>query len=334
MPKSHPTIHDVAESAGVSKSLVSLVLCGSPMVSDKRRNAVLAAIQELGYRPNANARGLAAHRTSIVGVVISDTRNPWFADFLDSFEASLRERGQRTLLGNGRQDGAVQRDLVEAFLELRVDGLCIGGTFAEPDAMTSVLSSVPAVLVHNLDLRLPQGDVVATNYRAGAIQAVGALVEMGHRSIAHLGGPGGVSDERRAGYEAGMREHGLERSIRVEYTDFTNQGNDAAADRLLEGSARPTAVLAVNDLAGMAALAAAGRAGLKVPEQLSVIGADNTRLASLPQVAMTSIDQNSEALGSNAASRLIARIDDPTLPPAEDRVEPELVVRRTTGPPP
>jgi len=304
------------------------------MVSEKRRQAVLDAIQELGYRPNANARSLAAHRTATIGVVISDTRNPWFADFLDSFEAELREQGQRTLLGNGRLDPEVQRDLIEAFLELRVDGLCLGGTFAEPEALGPLLLGVPTVLVHNLDLRVPHVDIVVNDYQAGAFDATSRLIELGHERISHLGGIGGVSAERRKGYERALREHGLEKWIRVETTDFTNEGNDAAAERLLAADDRPTAIFGVNDLAGMAVLAAAARAGIAVPGQLSVVGADNTRLAGLPQVAMASLDPNNKVLGAKAASQLLARIDDPRQPSVEHQIPPELVVRGTIAPAP
>src|ERR1700754_539057 len=137
---SKPTIRNVAERAGVSKSLVSLVMRGSPHVSDRRRKAVLKAARELGYRPNAVARSLVEGRTRLIGAIVADLHNPFFAEFLDGLQETLHGEGLRMLVGSGRWDPLFEAEAVEAFLEMRVDGLVLLSVV--PDSLKEAAASV------------------------------------------------------------------------------------------------------------------------------------------------------------------------------------------------
>lgn len=329
-----PTIHDVAARAGVSKSLVSLVLRGSPHVSEARRKAVLKAIDDLGYRPNTMARSLVERRTHIVGVVISDMRNPWYVDLVENFQMLMCERGMSVLLGNGRLDASTDESLVEAFLRLRVDGLFLVGSLPLTDAIIASARSVPTVVGSSRDMKLPRVDTVANDDHLGATLAVDHLVALGHRRIAHLGGGvGNVAQARRAGYEDAMAWHGLSDETRVECCDFTESSGYEAAMKLLRARSRPSAIFGLNDVACIGALSAADELGITIPGQLSLVGYDNTSLAAMPRVSLTTVDPMNSEVGRVAAEMLFARVQHRLRPAVERLIEPRLVVRGSSAPP-
>lgn len=232
----HPTIRGVAERAGVSKSLVSLVLQGSPRVSAARRQAVLAAIEELGYRPNAAARSLAARRTHTVGVLLHDMRNPWFVEVLDGLNSLLQAHGLRMLMIDARLDRRAGQDFARTFQELRVDGIVIVGTLPDTDGLAEVAERLPTVIAGNHEPRLPRVDLVANDDERGARLATEHLIALGHRRIAHIAGQGQVGELRRRGFEAAIRSHGLSASAVVESGDGTEEGGYRAAVRLFHPS--------------------------------------------------------------------------------------------------
>ncbi|MEV5707365.1 LacI family DNA-binding transcriptional regulator [Actinoallomurus sp. NPDC052274] len=331
VPAAKPTIRNVAERAGVSKSLVSLVMRGSPHVSEARRQAVLKAARELGYRPNAVARSLVEGRTRLIGALVADLHNPFFAEFLDGLQESLHGAGLRMLVGSGRWDPQFEAEAVEAFLEMRVDGLVLLSVV--PETLTDTAKNVPVVVVGERDI---EGvDIVVDDDELGGRLAIDHLVELGHRRIAHIeGAPSTTAHYRRAGYEHAMRRHGLEDRIVVEPGDFTEEGGYRAAHKLLDHPEPPTAIFAPNDLVATGVLSAADERGLSVPNDISIVGYDNTHLAAIRHIALTSVDQPRRDMGRVAAERLCARIDDPLRVPKQTLVVPHLVIRSTTGPVP
>ncbi|MGX4693989.1 LacI family DNA-binding transcriptional regulator [Streptomyces sp. JNUCC 63] len=329
-----PTIRDVAARAGVSKSLVSLVLRGSDSVRPEKRQAVLAAIDELGYRPNAAARSLSERRTRTVGVLLNDMRNPWFVELLDGLNSRLYDSGLHMLLADGRLNRRLGEDLTRTFTELRVDGLVAVGTLRDPQALRTAAGRLPTVVAGTREPDLPGVDVVVGDDEHGARLATEHLVVLGHRHIAHIAGHGAVGELRRRGFEATMREHGLAGTAVVEQGDLTEEGGYRATVRLLSRPGRPTAVFAVNDMTCVGALSAAEESGLRVPRDLSLVGYDNTYLSRLRHLWLTTVDNASHDVGRRAAQRLLDRIDDPDRPRAVDLTTPYLEVRGTTAPPP
>lgn len=328
-----PTIRDVAERAGVSKSLVSLVLRGSDQVRPERRQAVLAAVEELGYRPNAAARSLSERRTRTVGVLLNDMRNPWFVELLDGLNSRLHDSGMHMLLADGHLNRRIGGDLTRTFTDLRVDGLIAVGTLPPSETLRTAAAQIPTVVAGAREPALPRVDVVANDDEHGARLATEHFIGLGHRRIAHIAGQGVVGELRRRSFETVMREHGLARMAIVEQGDLTEEGGYRAMVRLLGARERPTAVFAFNDIACVGALSAAEELGLQVPRDLSLAGYDNTYLARLRHLWLTTVDNASHDVGRRAAQHLLDRIAHPTAPSRTVLATPTLEVRGTTGAP-
>lgn len=326
------TIVDVALLAGVSKSLVSLVLNDSPLVRPDKREAVLTAIDTLDYRPNTAARSLVQVRTRAVGVVLNDLRNPWFLESLRGINDVLAENGLHMLLGEQRLGMAGGQSIVSMFLDRNMDGLILAGTMPQTADLENAAKKSPTVVLSSRNFSLPGVDVVANDDAAGARMAVEHLICLGHRKIAHVAGDSGhVARLRAEGYGATMRANGL-RSV-VERSGNTEEQGYASALRLLRRSDRPTAVFAVNDLSAVGVLDAAFELGISVPKQLSVVGYDNSYLTGIGHISLTSVDAAGYGTGIAAAQALVRRIATPEAPGTETLLAPELVVRRSSGPP-
>ncbi len=328
------TIVDVALRAGVSKSLVSLVLNDSPLVRPDKREAVLAAIEALDYRPNTAARALVQVRTRAVGVILNDLRNPWFLESLRGINDALAENGLHMLLGEQRLGSAGGQSIVSMFLDRNVDGLILAGTMPQTADLEDAAMKAPTVVLSSRNFSLPgvAVDVVANDDAAGAQMAVEHLISLGHRRIAHVAGDSGrVARLREEGYRSSMRAHGL-RSV-VKRSGNTEEQGYAAGLQILRQTDRPTAVFAVNDLSAVGILDAAFDLGISVPRQLSIVGYDNSYLAGIGYIGLTSVDAAGYGTGMAAARALVRRIAAPETPGAVTLLAPELVVRRSSAAP-
>jgi DNA-binding LacI/PurR family transcriptional regulator len=324
-----PTIRTVAAQAGVSKSLVSLVLQNSPRVSEQKRQAVLEAMAELGYRLDPVARSLAERRTRTIGIVIDDLSNPWYVELLEGLRPVLHEHGLRPLLADGR----TEPDAVQALSDLRVDGLVLVGTptATAVDQVNGLTSSIPTVVAGTREPLLLTVDVVANDdYRGGRL-ATTHLLDLGHRRVAHIIGEGEVGRLRRTGYEAVMADAGLGPvCVPGDWTEATGRQVGYA---LLRYPDRPTAIFAANDLSAVGVLTAADDLGLRVPQDLSVVGYDNTVFAKLDRLSLTTIDSHIAEVGQLAGRTLTARLTGDTGTAGTRLLSPALVVRSSTGPP-
>ncbi|MDN3025556.1 LacI family DNA-binding transcriptional regulator [Streptomyces sp. S.PB5] len=327
-----PTIRDVADRAGVSKSLVSLVLRGSDQVREEKREAVLKAVRELGYRPNAAARSLSEQRTRTIGVLLNDLRNPWFVDLLDGLNSLLHDNGLHMLMADTRLNRRTGQDMTGPFLDLRADGLVVIGTLPDPAALGALTERIPVVVAGAREPVLPGVDLVANDDEQGARLVTEHLIGLGHRRIAHIAGYGAVGELRRRSFEAAMRAHGLEGV--VEPSDMTEEGGYRTTVRLLSRPDRPTAVFAVNDIASVGVLSAAEELGLRVPRDLSVVGYDNTRIASLRHVWLTTVDSANHEVGRRAARCLLDRLEGGGGAGRVHLAAPTLEIRGTTAAPP
>lgn len=322
-----PTLHDVAARAGVSKSLVSLALQGSPKVAPASRDAILAAADELGYRPNRTASSLVRQRTHTIGVHILDLHNPVFAEILDGVQEGVRGHDYSTLLVTGNADPRVERTEITRLLESRVEGLVLIAHRLADDDLAEIAAEVPTVVVTWRTDGIPGLDSVAGDDVSGAELAVDHLVELGHTSIVHIsGGDNRIAWERRAGYDRAMARHGLQ-SVVVEGA-FSEGGGHAGAERAVDAGA--TALVVANDLAAIGALAALRARGLRVPEDISVVGYDGMRL--LDSLDITTVAQPLADMGRVAADLLMERIERPDRPSVHREVDTRVVVRGTSGP--
>ncbi|WP_088318187.1 LacI family DNA-binding transcriptional regulator [Kineosporia sp. R_H_3] len=327
-----PTMDDVAQRAGVSRALVSLVMRESPKVSPERRAAVLAAAADLGYSPHAMARQLAQRTSTVLAVLVSDLHNPYFADIVESVDTAAREAGLDMILSTGGRRPAGERRAVETMLGFRPAGLVLLSPVVPQAVLEAASVSTPVVAVERT-VALPGVDTVTDDGRAGSRLAVDHLVGLGHRDVVHLdGGQGAQSSTRRRGFVDAMRAHGLE--PRVEPSEYTEEGGAAAVARLLAAGTRFTALVAANDINAIGALSALADAGLRVPEDVSVVGYDNTSLAAMRHVGLTTVDQPRAEMGRLAVAAVVERIAGRRTTPTRHRLQPSLVVRTTTAPPP
>ena len=334
-----PTIRDVAERAGVSKSLVSLVMRGEPMVREEKRRRVHQAADELGYRMNLAARSLSDVRSRTIGVLVADLRNPLLVDVVERAGQVFEDEGLSTLLisavipARPASGPRIDDRAIGALKDLRVEAMLVVGSVPDRKALAEVLGDMP-VVVAAAGAEGLRADVVRNDDHLGMRLVVDYLVAGGHTAIAHLGGLGGdVAEERVAGYCAGMAHHGLESKIEVADSDFTEDAGYRGAARLLRGRRPVTAIAAVNDLAAVGAMSAVADAGLRVPGDVAITGYDDTFVSAIRQVSLTSVNPDSSGIGSLAAHCVLRRIEDPGRPEEEHLLPPRLVTRYSSGVP-
>jgi DNA-binding LacI/PurR family transcriptional regulator len=325
---SRPTIYDVARAAGVSKSLVSLVLGGSSRVSDSSRAAVQEAIRDLGYRPSRAASDLAAGRTNVVGVLIDDYANPWFVDLLRGLAHVFGDDGYRLSVVDSATDWRSE-DPVEVMLSMRVDGIVVAREL--PDAL--IHGTSPPFVIAGTRHTPPHGlDVIANDDDLGARLATEHLLGLGHRHMAFLSVAGGAGDMRRQSFEESARRGGA----RAIVTDYSGPATEAAgfdsAMKVLATHPEVTAIFGANDVMAIGALGAARQSGRHVPDELAIIGYDNTSLARTRLIDLTTVDDDSFGVGREAARLLLAKMADLDPLGVVRRLQPRLMVRGTTGP--
>jgi DNA-binding LacI/PurR family transcriptional regulator len=292
---------------------------------------VLAAAERLGYRPNLLARNLASRRTMTIGVLLNDLHNPFFAEVADGILEAADQTDYRVLFSTGRRRPAAEAHAVEAFLELRLDGIILVSPHLPAGRVEAAAMEVPLVVVCRA-LRSKAVDTVSNDEQEGARLAVDHLVGLGHEQIVHIdGGRGAGGPPRRAAYRTAMRRQGLANQVRVVRGDFTELSGARAVTALLDSGPLPTAVFAANDLSAVGALDRLEEAGLRVPDDISLVGYDNTGLAAMHHMSLTTVDQPRAMMGRLAVETLLERIGHARSSAVNHVVSPSLVVRRSTA---
>ncbi len=328
-------MQDVADLAGVSRALVSLVMNDSPQVSNSKREAVLQAAEELGYRPNLMARSLAQRRTSTVGVLVDDLRNPFFGEMVEGIETAAEKYGFQVLILNGHRDARRERSAVETLLQFQVEALALVGSRLDDTEIARAGRTVPTVVVAAGD-SLPEVDTVVTDGGRGAALAVQHLIDLGHQRIVHVDGGANVSaPERRAGYREAMKAAGLNKHIEIVAGGDDEEDAIGAVEAIRAADHPPSAIFAFNDMLAAGLLDRLHSAGISVPADMSLVGFDNTQVARLGRISLTTIHQPRQSMGTLAVEALLARMGHPTpQDPIRHTLTPRLVVRSTTGPVP
>ncbi len=325
------TAHDVAARAGVSQPTVSLVLSGNPRarVAKHTRDRVLEAARELGYRPNLLARGLVQQRSFALGIVVPDLDNPFFTEVVSGAERVATEAGYAVLLGDAKQTAASRH--VEMLRARLVDGVILdaGSAATLPD---DLLAELNAVVVDEPAGRLPG---IATDAEGAGRLAAEHLLTLGHREVAFLG-PATDSytfRQRERGFVRALRAGGIGIATeRLRRAPATVSGGLQGMRELLGAGARPTAVFCANDLTALGALKACLVAGVRVPDEMSIVGCDDIEMARIVTPELTTVMVPARGLGARAARLLLQRIEGSARKPMSTKPLPvELVVRGTTG---
>lgn len=334
-----PTILDVASLAGVSKSTVSNVVRGLPGVSEPTRLRVRLAIDDLGYRPNVLARQLVQQRTNILGVVVGDLANPFFAEMAKLVERHAAARGYTAMFCNTEGDSQSEVAGVETLLEYRVAGIVFLTFSGDSRTMRETLEhQVPVVFV---GCHEDWGDVVSVDDARGGKLGTRHLIDVGHRRIAFVSIPEleDRSDESRwLGYCEALAQADLGPVVRIRWSPPSDHGLVDGIDRRLldvfSGSERITAVFASNDVAAIALQELADRVGLRVPGDLSIVGFDDVPMAGLARISLTTLAQPRDELARLGIAALADRIERKLSgPPRTTLVGVDLVARRSTAPP-
>jgi DNA-binding LacI/PurR family transcriptional regulator len=347
---SRPRLEDVASRAGVSTASVSLVLRGRPGPSAATREAVLVATRDLGYRVDRTASLLARRRTQLLGVTM-DVRSTFHAELLEDLQAAADERGYDIVVSPLTRTRD-ERRAVESLLDFRCEALLLLGPRLS-DAELAALAVEHHVVAIGRRAEGAGVDVVRAADDVGVGLAVEHLAGLGHRDIAFVDGPRGpIATLRRQGYRRAMRRLGLvETAVVVEGGDDEEAGASAAtrlhatepskghvsppatSREATDGRAAPTAVVAFNDRVALGLLDRLRRAGVGVPGHVSVVGYDDSPIARLATVDLTSVSQAPEAMAVAAVEAATQRLDDGRTYAVDVVLEPHLVVRGTTAPP-
>jgi DNA-binding LacI/PurR family transcriptional regulator len=338
-PGASPTIFDVAALAGVSKSTVSNVIRGTDGVAASTRDRVERAIEILGYRPNVLARQFVQQRTTILGVLVGDLDNPFYAEMAKRVERYAFDAGYTAMFCNieGEEDFALSR--VESLLEQRVAGVLFLAFFGRsPDVQRRLDATAPVVFA---GLREDWGDSVSVNDSGGAKLATGHLIELGHRRIAYLTTDHvepRASRARLGGYRSVMRAAGAAPGPVITWAadseDATVKNQRVRLLDQLTGRNGVTAVFCSNDLGAIGLLEFADRHGIDVPGELSIVGFDNVQLAGLARISLTTVSQPFDDIARMGVEAVLGRLSGSiTGAFRHEVVRPELVVRTSTGPP-
>jgi DNA-binding LacI/PurR family transcriptional regulator len=324
-------LEDVAAHAGVSTASVSLVLNNLPGPSSETRERVLQVADELGYRPDRTARLLASRRRHLLGVMM-DVRNMFHAELVEHIQTAAERVGYDVVLSalTGTRD---EERAIETLLDFRCEGLLLLGPDMKAEELAKLDQQLPVIAIGRR-ISAPAVDVVRTADDQGVGFAVSYLAELGHKSITFLdGGKGTIASDRRRGYRTAMRRNGLSESVRILSGDHTEEAGVRAAEALLNERQAPSAVIASNDRSAVGVLDAFNRFGVDVPGSISVVGYDDSPLARLTHVNLTTVSQSAQEQAEHAVAAAVERLDNGRSAHREIVLTPQLIIRGTTGPP-
>jgi LacI family transcriptional regulator len=332
-----PTIGDVARRAGVSRATVSRVLNEYPHVRPRVRATVQRAVHALGYRLDQVARSLTRRETQTLGLVVADITNPFYAETARSIVETARGHGYNVILCNTDNLPQLQEEYVEVLRQRRVDGIIFGSVFLHDPVVEALIDSGYPCLMYNRRLRSRRGNyIVLDNVRASR-DVTHHLLRLGHRRIGFIAGLRETSTaaDRFRGYRQALRTADVPLDPGMVCPGaFKADMAQRVAHELLKLRRRPTAIVAGNDLMALGVIQAAAEMGLRVPEDLAVVGFDDIQLSGHWAIQLTTMAQQKTEMGRLAVAWTLEIIQDPmrfTRQPLQQVLAPTLVVRRTCG---
>ncbi|HEV2214513.1 MAG TPA: LacI family DNA-binding transcriptional regulator [Terracidiphilus sp.] len=329
-------IQQVSKRAGVSTATVSRVLNGSPKVRRQTAERVQRVITDLNYIPNNSARNLRTGRSQMFGLIVSDIKNPFFPDLIDQFEALASAQNIDVVFTHTNYSTQRLAACIRRLVERNVDGIAVMTSEVDEEALQLARKSrIPLVLLNQPTLRATYSNVLV-DYSRGYREAIEHLVRFHHRNIVFLAGPDTLSSvrRRRKAFEAAARKFQIPTGgAHMIVGDMQVEGGRAAAEGILSRTPRPTAIVAANDLMAIGAMQAAAAAGLRVPQDISILGFDDLPLATIMHPKLTTIHLSRNQIAMEAFAQLAHSLQRRTRNPehAHRTVHPRLVVRESTG---
>ena len=327
-------IKDVAREAGVSTATVSHVINNTRYVSDEVRARVLEAIERCDYYPNAQARSLASGRSHTLGLVVSDIMNPFFPELVKSIEMAAFELGYDVVLANTNYDAGRTSSYVRRIIERKVAGVALMTSELDTALIDELARRDVCVVFLDLGSAGERMSNLVVNYAVGIKESIQHLVSLGHRQIAYISGPDHLRSaiKRREAFHDCMK-HFFPATRPVIYKgDFKIEGGRRAAYEMIERGHLPTAVVAANDLTALGAMQEFRVAGLRIPQDISIIGFDDIAFASLTDPALTTVCLPRTELGRRAVEALMTTIEHPDRQGVEIHIPTYLVMRGSTAP--
>ena len=313
------TIRTVASDAGVSVAAVSKVLRNAYGVSDGLRQKVTASIEKLDYRPSVAARGMRG-QTYTVGILLVELANPFLPDVVAGVNAVLAPSSYKAMLGIGQSNSPLEESLIKSMIDYRMDGLILVAPMIPGEVLSRYAKQIPIVTIGHHQPTSMDFDTVNADDQKGAAIAVKALAAKGYRDIMMVTpdttnhSKGSVIRQREIGYRRTMADLGLTGFIRITQLPNTRMQNeranrsDAAITAILAAPDRPRAVFCWSDLDALTIINSAHLMGLRVPQDIAVVGYDNSPPGAMPLIGLTSVDQSAQRLGELAAQTLLSRI--------------------------
>jgi len=324
------TIYEVSELAGVSLATVSRVMNNSGNVTPKTRKKVLSAISELGYRPNSMAQSLASKRSNSVGILIPELYGPFFGVLLSNVEEELQNAGKRVIITAGHSDDKKERDCIEFLLGSSCDALILH-VYSVSDEYLIKLNegSVPIILLNRYIPEMADNCISLDNEYGGYI-ATKSLLELGHTELAYISGPHWKMDsyKRLAGHKRAMQEHGLEINEKlIVEGNFEESSGQKAMKQLLLSGFRFTGVICANDEMAAGAYVTGRKHGIRIPQDLSIVGYDNVVFTRYMDPKLSSIDCCIDEMGRMAARCILKQVYGNADLEIQNTFQPRLVLR-------
>jgi DNA-binding LacI/PurR family transcriptional regulator len=326
------SIKDVAAKAGVSIATVSHVLNRTRVTRPHTRDRVLEAVRELGYEQNQAARNLARGKSSLLGLIVSDVRNPFFPDIVAGFQDGALAHQMDALVLNTNYDSQRTLSSVRRLISLQVPGVAILTSQIDPSVIDMLAERRIAAVYLDLGRVGPSISNILLEYEHGIVEALEHLSKLGHNKIAYIGGPLTLksAQRRKNAFTQTADRLSIDPSRTID-ADFTVRAGYTACSKLLNGNS-PTAIVAGNDLIAIGVLHRAYDAGLQVPSELSVVGFDDILFAEFTQPALTTVSVPRTQIGKVAFQALWEMLPNPTLGGKEFRVPTRLVIRESAIP--
>ncbi|MBT0728334.1 HTH-type transcriptional regulator GalR [Rosenbergiella australiborealis] len=328
------TIKDVARLAGVSVATVSRVLNHSPKASAHSITVVNAAMAQLNYIPNANARALAQQSTATLGLLVNDVSDPFFGAMVKAVDQVAIQTGNFLLIGNGYHRAAQEKLAIEQLIRHQCQSLVIHAKMISDDDLRTMMEQVPGMVLNNRLLSGFESRCIALDNRYGSWLATRHLIAQGHQHIAYVCSSHSISDakERLGGYQDALRDHGLmPHDECIAYGEPDENGGEQATISLLAQGKHFTAIACYNDSMAAGVLAALTDNNLKVPEQVSVIGFDDVHVSRYVRPRLTTVRYPVVAMAQQAARLALALGHGLPLPPVTHLFQPTLVIRHSVA---